>query len=128
MVGSPATGVSKAGSGRCWSGTTTHRAGHSDTPDASGSGLDESKRALLEQRVRSLARATSPFEHTPKLPSPHWVEPMLVVEVGFHQWTSAGVLRAPRYRGLRDDKAAAEVVREVPLSTVWDESNLGLRH
>ncbi len=79
-----------------------------------GSGLDESKRSILEHRVRSLARATSPFEHTPRLPSPHWVEPTLVVEVGFHQWTTAGMLRAPRYRGLRDDKAAAEVVREVP--------------
>jgi bifunctional non-homologous end joining protein LigD len=49
---------------------------------------------------------------TPRLPKPQWVEPELVVEVGFHEWTSQGVLRAPRYRGLRDDKAAADVVRE----------------
>ena len=79
-----------------------------------GSGLDESKRSLLERRVQALARATSPFEHTPKLPSPHWVEPVLVVEVGFHQWTGAGMLRAPRYRGLRNDKTASDVVREHP--------------
>jgi hypothetical protein len=32
--------------------------------------------------------------------------------VRFHQWTSAGILRAPRYKGRRDDKAPAEVVRE----------------
>jgi bifunctional non-homologous end joining protein LigD len=36
----------------------------------------------------------------------------MVVEVAFHEWTSAGVLRAPRYRGVRDDKPAADVVRE----------------
>jgi bifunctional non-homologous end joining protein LigD len=41
------------------------------------------------------------------------VEPALVVEVEFHEWTSAGVLRAPRYKGLRDDKPASEVVREL---------------
>jgi ATP-dependent DNA ligase len=35
-----------------------------------------------------------------------------VVEVAFHEWTSQDVLRAPRYRGLRDDKLAADVVRE----------------
>jgi bifunctional non-homologous end joining protein LigD len=59
-----------------------------------------------------LRRATSPFDATPRLPGPVWVEPDVVVEVAFHEWTSAGVLRAPRYRGLRDDKPAADVVRE----------------
>jgi bifunctional non-homologous end joining protein LigD len=77
-----------------------------------GSGLDEAKRVRLEALLEPLARDTSPFERTPKLPSPHWVDPEVVVEVAFHQWTGAGILRAPRYRGLRDDKVAADVVRE----------------
>jgi bifunctional non-homologous end joining protein LigD len=77
-----------------------------------GSGLDEAKRTVLEARVRDLGRATSPFARTPKLPSPQWVEPELVVEVAFHQWTRTGMLRAPRYRGLRTDKRASDVVRE----------------
>jgi bifunctional non-homologous end joining protein LigD len=78
-----------------------------------GSGLDETARARLEQLLAPLARDASPFAHTPRLQAPAWVEPEVVVEVEFHEWTSGGVLRAPRYKGLRTDKAAAEVVREI---------------
>jgi len=77
-----------------------------------GSGIDATARDQLERALAPLRRGDSPFDRTPKLPSPQWVDPVLVVEVGFHEWTSQGVLRAPRYRGLRDDKAAADVVRE----------------
>jgi bifunctional non-homologous end joining protein LigD len=41
-----------------------------------------------------------------------WVTPRLVVEIGFGEWTPAGLLRHPRYLGLREDKTAAEVRRE----------------
>ncbi len=77
-----------------------------------GSGIDATARERLTRALAPIRRDDSPFVTTPKLPSPQWVEPELVVEVAFHEWTSAGVLRAPRYRGLRDDKAAADVVRE----------------
>ena len=77
-----------------------------------GSGIDATARATLEARLGPLGRATSPFDATPRLPDPRWVEPEVVVEVAFHEWTSAGVLRAPRYRGVRDDKPAGDVVRE----------------
>jgi bifunctional non-homologous end joining protein LigD len=93
--------------------------GYHDAPGGSlhyagrvGSGLDEVKRRRLESELAGLARDTSPFDETPRLPSPRWVEPELVVEVAFHEWTGAGIMRAPRYRGLRDDKPAADVVRE----------------
>jgi len=43
----------------------------------------------------------------------HWVEPRLVCEVGFSEWTTDGQLRHPRFQGLRDDKEPAEVVREM---------------
>ena len=43
-----------------------------------------------------------------------WVEPELVAQVGFTEWTGAGRLRHPRYLGLRADKAARDVVREAP--------------
>jgi bifunctional non-homologous end joining protein LigD len=77
-----------------------------------GSGIDGAARERLTRELAPLARDDSPFDATPRLPRPHWVDPEVVVEVGFHEWTSAGVLRAPRYRGLRDDKPAGEVVRE----------------
>jgi bifunctional non-homologous end joining protein LigD len=93
--------------------------GYHDADDGSlhfagrvGSGIDATKRELLVRALAPLRRDDSPFVATPKLPSPQWVEPELVVEVAFHEWTSQGVLRAPRYRGLRDDKPASEVVRE----------------
>ncbi|MFL5767591.1 MAG: ATP-dependent DNA ligase, partial [Actinomycetota bacterium] len=41
-----------------------------------------------------------------------WVEPKLVAEVGFSEWTPDGKLRHPRYLGLRNDKSPDEVVRE----------------
>jgi len=44
----------------------------------------------------------------------HWVKPRLVGEVGFSEWTDDGMLRHPRFQGLRRDKSPAEVVRETP--------------
>jgi bifunctional non-homologous end joining protein LigD len=77
-----------------------------------GSGINGAQRDRLESLLRPLRRPTSPFVGAPRLPDAVWVEPEVVVEVAFHEWTSAGVLRAPRYRGVRDDKPAADVVRE----------------
>jgi bifunctional non-homologous end joining protein LigD len=77
-----------------------------------GSGIDAPARERLQRLLTPLRRDDSPFVDAPKLPRPQWVDPELVVEVAFHEWTRGGVLRAPRYKGLRDDKPAAEVVRE----------------
>ena len=77
-----------------------------------GSGISGTTRDDLERRLAPLTRKTSPFTDVPALPDPHWVTPKLVVEVAFHEWTGAGVLRAPRYKGLRTDKDAREVTRE----------------
>jgi bifunctional non-homologous end joining protein LigD len=41
-----------------------------------------------------------------------FVDPVLVCEVAFSEWTAAGTLRHPSYQGLRDDKPARKVVRE----------------
>ena len=46
-----------------------------------------------------------------------WVEPKLVCEVEFAEWTHDGRLRAPSYKGLREDKEAEEVRRELPIET-----------
>jgi bifunctional non-homologous end joining protein LigD len=41
-----------------------------------------------------------------------WVEPRLVIQVGYDRWTKAGRMRAPVYQGLRDDIDPADVIRE----------------
>ena len=70
---------------------------------------------MLWQRLATLLRATSPFAG--EVPPEHarravWVDPVLVIEVAFTGWTSAGRMRAPSYQGLRTDKDPAEVTRE----------------
>jgi bifunctional non-homologous end joining protein LigD len=80
-----------------------------------GTGFTDQTLRMLGGRLALLRRSTSPFGTT--IPaedarSAHWVEPLLVAEVDFRGWTRSGRLRAPSYKGLRDDKEAAEVVRE----------------
>ena len=78
-----------------------------------GTGFDERLLAALSRHLSSLERETSPFsDRRERGKGEHWVEPALVCEVAFTEWTGTGVLRHPRFIGLRDDKAAREVVRE----------------
>jgi DNA ligase D-like protein (predicted ligase) len=44
----------------------------------------------------------------------HWLEPVLVAQIGFSEWTDDGKLRHPRFLGIRTDKAPTEVIREQP--------------
>jgi DNA ligase D-like protein (predicted ligase) len=78
-----------------------------------GTGYDRRTLEHLHRRLVPLHRASSPFSEGP-VPTGaiQWVTPKLVAEVGFSEWTSAGLLRHPRFIGLRDDKAAREVRRE----------------
>ena len=69
-----------------------------------GSGLDEAAVAQLTQRTRELTRKSSPFAQKPPIHRPTtWLEPRLVAEVNFSDWTPAGLLRAPVFARLRDD-------------------------
>src|SRR6185503_19118360 len=64
-------------------------------------------------QLKPLARDTSPFGETgPGGREDHWVEPKLVCEVRFTEWTADGGLRHPAYLGLRGDKRPEDVVRE----------------
>jgi bifunctional non-homologous end joining protein LigD len=78
-----------------------------------GTGYDRKTLDLLHRRMVPLHRLTSPFSEGPTpADNIQWVTPKLVGEVGFSEWTSAGLLRHPRYLGLRDDKPARQVRRE----------------
>jgi len=80
-----------------------------------GTGFTQQTLRMLAGLLGPLRRTTSPFS-TPVPPdharSAVWVEPDVVVEVAYTEWTSAGRLRAPAFKGLRNDKDPADVVRE----------------
>jgi bifunctional non-homologous end joining protein LigD len=80
-----------------------------------GTGFDNRTLRSLHDRLAAIERPSPPFDLGP-LPRSgvHWVEPKLVGEVGFSEWTVAGELRHPRFQGLRNDKDPREVVRETP--------------
>jgi bifunctional non-homologous end joining protein LigD len=80
-----------------------------------GTGFSDPVLRMLTRRLDALRRPDSPFDGP--VPAEYarpavWVEPRLVIEVTFDRWTRAGRMRAPAYRGLRDDKDPADVVRE----------------
>jgi DNA ligase D-like protein (predicted ligase) len=77
-----------------------------------GTGFTHATLRDLAARLAPLRRDTSPFADAPRLRDARWVEPRLVAQVGFTEWTRDGRLRHPRFLGLRDDKDPNEVVRE----------------
>ena len=80
-----------------------------------GTGFDRATLRELGARLRKLERDDPPFVDVHPIPrGTHWVEPELVGQIAFTEWTRDGRLRHPRYLGLRNDKPAAEVVRERP--------------
>ena len=80
-----------------------------------GTGFDSKMIESLSDTMRPLA-IDKPALDVPRamLRGSHWIEPQLVGEVAFTEFTSDGVLRHPSFIGLRSDKPAAQVVREVP--------------
>jgi bifunctional non-homologous end joining protein LigD len=84
-----------------------------------GTGFTEADRRAMLARLESLQRHTHPFAVTPPredVVRAHWVEPVLVGEVQFRQFTGGenGRLRHTSWRGLREDRAPAEVTAPTP--------------
>jgi DNA ligase D-like protein (predicted ligase) len=79
-----------------------------------GTGFTRATLHDLAERLAPLRRDSSPFAEPVKERTATWVEPELVAEIGFSEWTRDGRLRHPHFLGLRTDKAAREVVREDP--------------
>lgn len=84
----------------------------------SGGGIPDTQRKLLREKLDRLKRKTTPFSSQPKPNAPvHWVRPELVCEMSFSEWTSDGSMRHPVYKGLRPDKKATVVKKEVVKAT-----------
>ena len=80
-----------------------------------GTGFTRATLSELSGRLGPLVRHTSPFAADKGIPrQATWVEPELVAQIAFMEWTGDGRLRHPSFLGLRFDKAAREVVREEP--------------
>ncbi len=85
-----------------------------------GTGFTDQEIEKLLKLLKPLQRSDAPFAEVPKMPKVRkgdvvWVEPKVVAEVEFVEWTHDGHLRAPSYQGIREDKAPEQVHREEPL-------------
>jgi bifunctional non-homologous end joining protein LigD len=89
-----------------------------DEPDALrfagkvGTGFTDAELARLAATFAPLTRPTSPFADRVPFREAVFLEPSLVAEVEFTEWTHTHTLRHPSYKGLRDDKPASSVRRE----------------
>lgn len=82
-----------------------------------GTGFTHTSARELYRKLNALKRARTAFNAVPAeergAREPVWVEPKLVAEVDFHGWTHGDRVRHASFEGLREDKAAKEVVHEV---------------
>ncbi len=78
-----------------------------------GTGFGEKELKMLARELAPLEREASPFAGKQPQKGARFAEPKLVAEIEFTEWTKEGMLRHPSYKGLRDDKPAELVVREV---------------
>ena len=81
-----------------------------------GSGFDERSLAAVRKALAAIDSQTRPFVEKPPGRA-HWVEPTLVAEVSFGEWTPDGRIRHAVFHGLRDDKPADDIVREQAATT-----------
>jgi bifunctional non-homologous end joining protein LigD len=85
-----------------------------------GGGFGALEREEWRARVQQLEQKSSPFDRHPDKRSGeiwHWMKPKLVIQVAFQDWTQDGILRQPRYLGMREDRDPRTVVREEPAHT-----------
>ena len=95
-----------------------------------GTGFGEASLKDIHQRLHKLARADSPLAK--KLSAAQargvsWVEPRLVGEVEFAEWTREGIVRQASFIALRSDKPATQIIRERPGDTPAAEPEKGAK-
>ncbi len=91
-----------------------------------GTGFDGPKLKAIGERLAALEVDRAPFSPKPKTNTrAHWVTPTLVAEIEFAEWTRDDILRQPVFIGLRNDKRAADVVREREVDLAQREAGSG---
>jgi len=81
-----------------------------------GTGFSNKTQQELLSKMKELESSVNPFNKKPNLKGrkANWIKPELVCEVTFSEWTSAGRMRHPVYKGLREDKSTKEINTELP--------------
>ncbi|MEZ0316025.1 MAG: DNA ligase D [Methylophilaceae bacterium] len=82
-----------------------------------GTGFDDQVIRELGKQFQALVSNNSPYKNKLKgkeLVGVHWLKPELVAEIKFAEWTSDGIVRHASFMGIRDDKVALDIIRELP--------------
>lgn len=80
-----------------------------------GGGFTSKALSDTKKQLDEITREDSPFEKVPKTnEKATWVEPRMVCEVKFREWTKEGIMRQPVFLGIRQDKKPEEITKEVP--------------
>ncbi|WP_260704993.1 DNA ligase D [Edaphobacter flagellatus] len=85
-----------------------------------GTGFTQKTHKLLREALEKIERKTPAFESVPQdaKKGARWVTPEMVVQVRFAAWSADNLIRQSAYLGIREDKAAKEVVREEPSASM----------
>jgi bifunctional non-homologous end joining protein LigD len=93
-----------------------------------GTGISETEMRLLEEKFEKIERANSPFK-IPPIPRPNekiiWLEPELIAEIKFADWTKDNLLRQASYKGLRTDKNPKEIRKEEVVEVEIQNNSIG---
>lgn len=80
-----------------------------------GTGFNEESLAQMAALLKKYPASASPFlQKPPGIKHITWVQPKIIIEVAFSEWTKEGILRHPSFKGVRKDKPPKQVIRETP--------------
>ncbi|MHB1946980.1 MAG: DNA ligase D [Gammaproteobacteria bacterium] len=92
-----------------------------------GTGFTENSLLSIYKLLSKHITSSMPFaERPPDSKNAIWIEPVLVAEIEFTEWTESGTLRHPSFKGIRTDKPAKHIIKEVetPMNKITDTTNL----